>query len=105
MAERIFRLFSLGFLSIGFVVAVAGTEREGAADLANATSDLIQHVSVAQDTNAMNTQHGQSNKGITLTSETNYVAHAKLEGDANIGTESKVTGTEAPIQALPPKAN
>lgn len=103
MAERIFRLLSLGFLSIGFVVAVAGTEREGAAELANATSDLIQHVSAAQDANSVNAQaHTQSNKGISLTSETNYVAQAKVEGET---ARPASADAKAPIQALPPKAN
>jgi hypothetical protein len=84
MAERIFRMFSLGFLSVGFLVAIAGADKDGPQDLANATTDLIQHVSVAQEAHMVNgATSGQSNKGISLTSETNYVAKAEEVSDAS----------------------
>ncbi|HEX4924636.1 MAG TPA: hypothetical protein VFV50_11140 [Bdellovibrionales bacterium] len=106
MAERVFRVFSLAFLSIGFVVAVAGADRDGAQDLANATTDLIQHVSVAKEANNVNAT-SQTYRGITLTSETNFIAQAptapvvaEVAGSVNAPVEQKPT-----VHTLPPNSN
>lgn len=110
MAERVFRVFSLAFLSIGFVVAVAGADRDGAQDLANATTDLIQHVSVAKEAENVNgtaNVTAQSYRGITLTSETNFVAQApttpvvaQITATQNPPVEQKPT-----VHTLPPNSN
>ena len=102
VAERIFRMFSLAFLSIGFVVAVAGADRNGPHDLANATSDLIQHVSAAKDANTLNAAAPiQSNKGISLTADTNTVARATNVDDSNVSKKTK----DSNPRPLPPQAN
>ncbi len=54
MAEKLFSLISLCFLTVGFIVGIAGADKDGAKDLAHATDQLIQHVSYADEANKMN---------------------------------------------------
>jgi hypothetical protein len=100
MAERIFRVFSLAFLSIGFVVAIAGADRNGPQDLANATTDLIQHVSAANDANSINAKVTvQSNKGVSLSSDTSFVAQAKTDSPNQVPQKSKLANPQnLPVQ-------
>ncbi|MEQ1879134.1 MAG: hypothetical protein ABL958_21025 [Bdellovibrionia bacterium] len=105
MAERVFRVLSLAFLSIGFVVAVAGADRDGAQDLANATTVLIQHVDAAKEANTLNATT-QSNKGISLTSETGFIATAKVEvSDEEAMEITAKPPAKAPGPQLPPQTN
>jgi len=53
VAEKLFRIVSLGFLTVGFIVCVAGADKNGPKDLANATDELIQHVSAANEANQL----------------------------------------------------
>jgi hypothetical protein len=77
MAERIFRIFSLAFLSIGFVVGVAGADKNGAKDLFVATGDLIDHVAAAREANALNEERNVhlQKVGLTLITEPAPEAH------------------------------
>lgn len=54
VVEKLFSLISLGFLTMGFIVCIAGADKDGAKDLANATDQLIQHVTSAQEANNIN---------------------------------------------------
>jgi len=54
MAEKLFGLMSLGFLTVGFIVGIAGADKDGPKDLANATDQLIQHVTLANEANRIN---------------------------------------------------
>ena len=75
MAERVFRIFSLAFLSIGFVIAVVGADRDGPQDFADATSELIQHVSEVKDANLVNAEPVEAYT--QLTANTSYVSHSE----------------------------
>jgi hypothetical protein len=63
MAEKFFSLISLCFLTVGFIVGIAGADKDGAKDLAHATDQLIQHVTYADEANKMN----QSAKVVSIT--------------------------------------
>ncbi|MGE3974292.1 MAG: hypothetical protein AB7F59_07205 [Bdellovibrionales bacterium] len=54
MAEKLFSLVSLCFLTVGFIVGIAGADKDGAKDLAHATDQLIQHVTYADEANKIN---------------------------------------------------
>lgn len=54
MKEKIFSLVSLAFLTVGFIVGVAGADKDGPKDLAHATDELIQHVTIAREANEIN---------------------------------------------------
>lgn len=78
MAERIFRLFSLGFLSVGLIISAAGADKNGAKDLANATDQLIQHVTAAKETNEINSLNDISDEDIHMSAET----EARIKADS-----------------------
>jgi hypothetical protein len=54
MGEKLFGLVSLVFLAVGFIVGVAGADKDGPKDLANATDQLIQHVTLAHEAEEIN---------------------------------------------------
>jgi hypothetical protein len=56
MAEKLFSLISLCFLTVGFIVGIAGADKDGAKDLAHATDQLIQHVTYADEADKLNRQ-------------------------------------------------
>jgi hypothetical protein len=57
MKEKLFSLISLGFLGVGFIVGVAGADKDGPKDLAHATDQLIQHVTYAREAEEINHPH------------------------------------------------
>jgi hypothetical protein len=54
MTEKLFSLVSLGFLTVGFIVGVAGADKDGPKDLAHATDQLIHHVTLAKEAEEIN---------------------------------------------------
>ncbi len=54
MKEKLYSLIGLGFLTVGFIVGVAGADKDGPKDLAHATDQLIQHVTVAKEAEEIN---------------------------------------------------
>jgi len=54
MKEKLFSFVSLGFLTVGFIVGVAGADKDGPKDLAHATDQLIQHVTLAKEAEEIN---------------------------------------------------
>jgi hypothetical protein len=78
------------------VVAVAGADRDGPQDLANATSDLIQHVSAAHDANAINVTPVQNARGLSLTEDTKYVAQVQPPSDSQPSQKTKPENLPSP---------
>ena len=101
MKEKLFGLISLGFLTVGFIVGVAGADKDGPKDLADATDQLIQHVTLANEAESINAPQ-------ILVAPSNLESKQKLESEGKVKVVSSVPSESIPEgmpTVLPPKKN
>ena len=100
MKEKLFSLVSLGFLTVGFIVGVAGADKDGPKDLADATDQLIQHVTLAKEAEDINAPQ-------VVMAPSNIESKQKIETDGKVkvvSNEKKEAPNGLPTE-LPPKKN
>lgn len=97
MKEKLFSLVSLGFLTVGFIVGVAGADKDGPKDLANATDQLIQHVTLAKEAEDINSPQ-------VVMAPSNMEKSARIESEKKVTVISNQDAKGLPTE-LPPKKN
>ena len=70
MAERLFRILSIVFLTAGIIASLAGADKQGMDKSISNVKELIQEINEAETTNSYNSKGGNRGQVITLTSTT-----------------------------------